>query len=374
MSSGKTRIACDIDFEQPGRQTGSLRLSHSDNLHAYGHIPIPIVQLQGPLDDDAASRGSLQAGSRLGAMQIGATHGPSVLICAGNHGDEYEGQLLIRRLMRELNPAHLQGRLLLLPALNYPAVLAGSRVSPLDDGNMNRAFPGDPDGSPTAAIAHFVDSVLLPRCDVVIDLHAGGVASEYVPCVYLYHRGDSALWARKLAACRAFGLPYTILAGGEDRSLSAAAERHGCLMLATELAGGGSVQRQALELAYQGVLRVLQQCGLLSELPASVPAPAPTRFCKTHDFRYFVTSPRDGLFEPACDLGDAVSAGQLAGYVYALDDPAAEAQALHFQQDGIVLCRRVPARVRRGDYVFHLGAEIPPAVLEVAPDTVSVQV
>ncbi|MCB1716199.1 MAG: hypothetical protein KDK05_13820, partial [Candidatus Competibacteraceae bacterium] len=76
MSSGKTRIACDIDFEQPGRQIGSLRLSHSDNLHAYGHIPIPIVQLQGPLDDDAASRGSLQAGSRLGAMQIGATHGP----------------------------------------------------------------------------------------------------------------------------------------------------------------------------------------------------------------------------------------------------------------------------------------------------------
>ena len=374
MTAKPSRMACDIDFEKPGVQIGSLRLSHSDNQHAYGHIPIPIAQIKGAArEQDARQRATLgatlQADGHLGGMQIGTAGGagPTVLISAGNHGDEYEGQLLIRRLLQELKPEHLHGRLILLPALNYPAVLAGKRVSPLDQGNMNRAFPGDPDGGPTATIAHFVDSVLLPRCQVVIDLHSGGTLSEFVPCVYLYHSGKADLWTRKLEASRAFGLPCTILAGGEDRSLSAAAERHGGLMLATELAGGGAVKTEVLEMAYQGVLRLLQYCQLLVQTPCHVPDPSPTRFCKTPDYSYFVSSMREGIFEPACSLGDRVRPGQLAGHVHALDDPASEPTPLYFQQSGMVICRRVPARVRRGDYVFHLAAEVSSDVLNKAP-------
>ena len=378
MTAKHTRLACDIDFEQPGLQIGSLRLSYSDNQHAYGYIPIPIAQIKGVArEQDARQRATLgatpgatlQADAPLGGMQIGTAGGagPTVLISAGNHGDEYEGQLLIRRLLSELKPEHIHGRLILLPALNYPAVLVGDRVSPLDQGNMNRAFPGDPDGGPTAAIAHFVDTVLLPRCQIVIDLHSGGKLSEFVPCVYLYHSGKASLWSRKLEACRVFGLPYTILADGEDQSLSAAAERHGCLMLATELAGGGAIDTNALELAYHGVLRLLQHCQLLTRTSSGVPDPAPTRFCKTPNHSYFVSSPREGIFEPACSLGDRVKAGQLAGHVHALGDPAAEPTPLYFQQSGMVICRRVPARVRRGDYVFHLGAEVSSEVLNKAP-------
>jgi predicted deacylase len=345
MSTAKTRIACDIDFDKPGLQYGSLRLPHSDNRHAYGYIPVPIAQIKSPKQD-----------------------GPTVLICAGNHGDEYEGQIVIRRLLSDLKSGQLQGRLLLMPALNYPAVKAGQRVSPLDDGNMNRAFPGEPDGGPTAAIAHFVDSVILPQCDVVIDLHSGGIASEFLPCVYLYHAGDAQLWSRKLDACRAFGLPYTVLAGGNDRSLSYAAERHGCLMLATELAGAGTVRLDLLDLALQGLLRVLHQCGLLPVLPDSVPSPTATQFCKSHDAGYFVASPCEGLFEPACILGDAVSTGQVAGWVHALDELDAAPRTLHFEREGIVICRRIPAQVQHGDYVFHLGAPVPPEVVNQIPD------
>jgi len=369
MSRSKTRIACEIDFDKPGFQSANLRLSHSDNRHAYGYLPIPIAQLKGPVDETAA-KSQLQTGATLGGMQIGTpdSAGPTVLICGGNHGDEYEGQLVIRRLLRDLQAEQVQGRLLLMPALNYPAVRAGRRVSPLDDGNMNRAFPGDPDAGPTAAIAHFVDSVILPQCDVVIDLHSGGIASEYLPCVYLYHAGDASLWSRKLAACRAFGLPYTILASGDDRSLSGAAERHGCLILATELAGAGTARRDVLDLAWQGVLRVLHHCGLLPDLPDTVPQATDTQFCKSYDHGYFVASPCEGLFEPACLLGDAVSAGQLAGWVYAFDDPPEIApRALYFERDGIVICRRVPTQVQRGDYVFHLGAPMPPATVEQVP-------
>ncbi len=331
-----TRIGCDLDFDAVGRQIGSLRLSHSDNEHAYANIPVPIAVL-------------------------GGGYGPTVLLTAGNHGDEYEGQLILRRLLREFDPAHLHGQLIILPALNYPAVLAGTRCSPIDGGNMNRAYPGDPDGGPTAAIAYYIETELLPRCDFALDLHSGGTVSEFLPCAFLRLAGDSDFIAAKVAACQAFGAPVTAVVGaGEDRSLSAAADRHGVVMIATELAGGASIDRTALAIGHAGTLRLLQHAGVL----AAAPEPdKPTRFLHTRDAGDFVTAPCAGLFEPACALGDSVSPGQIAGWVHALDDPGRDPVALHFTRPGVVLCRRVPAGVQRGDHVFHLGHDCNPRTL-----------
>lgn len=334
-----TRIGCDLDFDAAGRRIGSLRLSHSDNAHAYATIPVPIAVL-------------------------GGGYGPTVLLTAGNHGDEYEGQLILRRLLRELDPARLHGQLIMLPALNYPAVLAGTRCSPIDGGNMNRAYPGDPDGGPTAAIAHFVETELLPRCDFALDLHSGGSASEFLPCAFLRLAGDSEFMAAKIAACEAFGAPFTAVVGAaEDRSLSAAADRQGVVMIATELAGGASIDRTALAIGYEGTLRLLHHAGVLAAAPES---DRPTRFLHTRDANDFVTAPCTGIFEPACALGDSVSPSQLAGRVYPLDDPEREPVELHFNRPGVVLCRRVPATVRRGDHVFHLGHDCDPHTLSGA--------
>ena len=41
--------------------------------------------------------------------------------------------------------------------------MAGRRTSPIDDGNLNRSFPGDADGTITEQIAYFIEHVLLPR-------------------------------------------------------------------------------------------------------------------------------------------------------------------------------------------------------------------
>ena len=143
MSAETTRIHCSIDLESPGRRVGRLEVRHSDNRHAYGIIPVPIAC-------------------------IGNGRGPTALVSAGNHGDEHEGKILARRLIRELDPERVQGRLIVVPALNYPAVVEDSRVSPIDGGNMNRAFPGDAGGTPTSAIAHYVETVLLLMCDAAL--------------------------------------------------------------------------------------------------------------------------------------------------------------------------------------------------------------
>ena len=154
---------------------GYLGVSHSDNAHAYGIIPVPIVCIRNG-------------------------YGPTVLITAGNHGDEHEGPLIVRRLLNSLDTSSVSGCIIMMPALNYPAVLADTRVSPIDAGNMNRAYPGSADGTPTFSIAHFVESVLLPKCDAALDLHSGGKASEFLPCAFLVRSGSRELMAAKLAA------------------------------------------------------------------------------------------------------------------------------------------------------------------------------
>nr|WP_255564131.1 succinylglutamate desuccinylase/aspartoacylase family protein [Mameliella sp. CS4] len=135
-----------------------MRVPHSTHDSAYGWIGVPIVCLaNGP--------------------------GPTVLMTGGTHGDEYEGQIAVTRLARELDPSDIRGRLILIPALNAPAAEAGRRCSPIDDGNLNRSFPGNPSGTPTEMIAHYVEEVLLPRSDVLIDLHSGGSSLLYPPTV-----------------------------------------------------------------------------------------------------------------------------------------------------------------------------------------------
>ena len=71
------------------------------------------------------------------------------------------------KLIRALEPADVRGRIIILPSANFPAAMAGMRTSPLDEGNLNRSFPGDPYGGPTAQIADYIESVLLPQCDFI---------------------------------------------------------------------------------------------------------------------------------------------------------------------------------------------------------------
>src|SRR5262249_26826412 len=142
-------------------QTGTLRLPHSHNRSAYGHIPIPLM---------VAKRGD----------------GPTVLLGGANHGDEYEGPLVLMQLMRELKLDRLNGRLIIVPALNVPAYHAGTRLSPIDDVNLNRVFPGDRNGSVTMMLAHYIETVLMPLCDYAIDFHSGGSSLDYLPTLFVF--------------------------------------------------------------------------------------------------------------------------------------------------------------------------------------------
>src|SRR5581483_8493501 len=134
---------------------------------------------------------------------------------------------------------------IILPGVNLPAVMAGARVSPLDDVNLNRAFPGDPAGTPTRQIAHYVDSVLFPMADLVHDFHSGGSSLDYLPFASVHHGEDAGVNARGLAALRAFGAPLSVVwRTTPDLSFASyAAMAHGTPCLGGEFGGTGRVSR-----------------------------------------------------------------------------------------------------------------------------------
>ncbi len=331
----KSRLVPEPDLEAPGLQRGFVRLFHSVHRSAYGYIPIPIMVVQNGT-------------------------GPTALFISGTHGDEYEGQVALCNLARTLQPEAIQGRVILLPAANLPAAVAGLRTSPLDDGNLNRLFPGDAAGSPTEQIAYFIEHELVARADVVVDLHSGGSSLHYVSSALMMQDEDPARQARLVALLKAFAAPISYVGHaqpgqGAVTTTSGAALRQGKLALGSELGGSGTLTPAGLRVAERGLRNVLAHMGIL---PPGAAEPGPTRILDVGGPDYFVYAPGPGLVEPLVEPGDTVVAGQPAARIHTPETPWAPAELVHFARDGFVLCKRVPGRTVRGDCLFHLGTDL----------------
>jgi predicted deacylase len=335
MSGADTLIWTDIDYDRDGKQVATLNMEYSVTRSGYGVVPIPIA-----------------------VIKNGA--GPSVLLIAGNHGDEYEGQVILTRLIRSLQPAQIKGRLIILPAANLPAAIEGVRVSPLDGGNLNRSFPGTPLGSPTERIAHYIAEVLMPQCQAFYDLHSGGTSLNYLPYVHAdVPAGDDAasadLAARTAAAMDFINAPIavTLQAGSRPSGIAAeAALRHGLLAISGEFGGAGTISPAGVAVAERGLYRLLAHLGILG-LDARWADRGASRKM-TLDRSMYLFAPTDGVFEPVHQLGAEVSKGDLAGCVYFPEDPVRAPVEVPFGATGLVVCQRAIARVKRGDCLGHL--------------------
>jgi predicted deacylase len=325
------RINCTLDFERDGKHFGSLELGFSDNRHAFACIPVPVVCIKNG-------------------------EGSTLLLSAGNHGDEYEGQVILRRLLHELSASDISGRVILLPALNYPAMLENARVSPLDQGNMNRSFPGIEGGPPTAAIAHYVSSSLLPLADAGIDLHSGGATACYLPSAFLCTADDASMTQRNLELIDAFNAPVTLVVDGRGSAtgFDPVANRAGVPFISTELCGGANVDVEATAIGWRGVRNVMRHLGILD---GEVEAGEPTRFLNGIDGSGYLSAPFSGIFEPCRQLGDEVVAGDIAGRLYSAEEVEREPLELNFDRSGLIMVRRNGARVTRGSHLFMVASE-----------------
>ena len=179
-------ISATLDFEAEGLQHGHLKLPYSHDDSAWGSIMIPLTVVKNGT-------------------------GPTAILTGGNHGDEYEGPIALFDLAQRLAPDEIQGRVIIVPAMNTPAFGAATRTSPIDKGNMNRVFPGRPDGTVTEKIADYFQRGLLPLADTVLDIHSGGKTLEFLPFAAAHVLPDKDQQARSVTAMEAFGAPYSVM-------------------------------------------------------------------------------------------------------------------------------------------------------------------
>jgi N-alpha-acetyl-L-2,4-diaminobutyrate deacetylase len=324
-------IVPTIDLEADGKQHGFLRLPYSRDDSAWGSVMIPITVIK---------NGS----------------GPTALLTGANHGDEYEGPIALQDLALNLEAQDISGRVIIIPAMNYPAFRAGSRTSPIDRGNMNRSFPGKPDGTVTEKIADFFQTVLVPLADVVLDFHSGGKTLDFVPFASAHVLENKQQQEACTAAVRAFNAPYTTIMLEIDNvgMYDTAVEDQGKVFVTTELGGGGTSTARSVAIAKKGVRNVLRHAGILDgevELEPSVSLDMPDGDC-------FVFCEDDGMIEPVADLGETVEQGQVVARVWPTDrtgNPPIEYRA---GRSGVLAARHFPGLVKAGDCLAVVAVEV----------------
>ena len=327
-----------IDFERDGRQAGHLAIPYSVDRSPYYQIRVPILRLKN-----------------------GA--GPSLLLMAGNHGDEYEGELQLGRLMRRLDVSTMRGAVTILPMANLPAVMAAKRCSPFDGGNLNRAFPGDPMGTPTARMAHFLEHDLFPRHDAVLDLHSGGTSMAHLACTLIERQADAARFERSVALMRAMGAGHAFIAdnGPAAPTSMGAAGRAGTIGLSGEFGGGGTVTPESMAFTAAAMDRLLMALGIV-DAPQLSRAPLPTppalQLLSLSRHSQGIYASRRGWFEPAVPLGARVTAGDRAGWYHDLERLELPEEELHFAESGIVISHRLNTDSQAGDCLIQVAEPI----------------
>jgi N2-acetyl-L-2,4-diaminobutanoate deacetylase len=323
-----TPIQPTVDYNADGEQHGFLKLPYSHDTSAWGAVMIPVTVIRNG-------------------------EGPTALLTGGNHGDEYEGPIALSKLAANLRASDVRGRVIIVPFMNFPAFRAGSRTSPIDRGNLNRSFPGRPDGTVTEKIADYFQRYLLPLADYVLDIHAGGRTLDFVPFAAIHVLPDQTQQARCEAAMHAFGAPYSMRMLELDNvgMFDTAVEQAGKVFVSTELGGGGTATVQSVAVAERGVRGFLQHAGVVGRDADGDAVSRTTTLLDMPDGSCYTTSEHDGMLELCKDLGDTVERGEVIARVHDTARTGVAPVEYRTQRGGMLAARHFPGLVRAGDTV-----------------------
>jgi predicted deacylase len=323
-----------IDFELDGKQFGHLAIPHSSNTSAYGKIVVPVVYIRNG-------------------------DGQRALISAGVHGDEFEGQIALRNLSLELVPQEVRGSLIILPMANAPAACSATRVSPIDQLNLNRTFPGDPCGSPTSAIADAIENQLLKGCGFAYDIHSGGSSLLYGAIGVTTKTGSSGADGRRLDLLKSLGLEAGMLlptdgSMGFETSTDGAMLRKGVIGVSAEFGGGGRISEAMLQKCEESIRGFLAHTGIAPRGPA-VAGEKPFEIYDIGNPASLVFSDRVGIFKADVALGASTQPGRPLGRIYDLYDLQAPPKVVRSAMAGTVLALRALPRTEVGDCLVQIG-------------------
>jgi predicted deacylase len=328
-----------IDFDKPGKHHYQVAF-HLDSSWGYSLVPLTVIN--GLRDADGPAP-------------------PGVVAFGGTHGNEWEGQVAVKRLCADLDPEEMRGQVILIPQLSPSACEANRRVSPLDGVNMNRAFPGNPRGSISYRISHFVKTFIFPLVGVVLDIHSGGNEGVFPICTSFHPIPNPRQRAEIARVAELFDTPFILIYSSQMASglLTDEAEAEGKITIGGEFGFAESASIPGTRHAYEGIRNVLRHYGILPGAivkidPSRVSRP---RFIQAPELKDYVACPRNGVWEPVTALGADVTEGQLLGRLHDFADHTSAPLEIRAHRSGVVGMMYFPAVIQKGATLYMLAEE-----------------
>jgi predicted deacylase len=270
--------------------------------------------------------------------------GPAILLSGGMHGDEVNGIEIIRKFLKSGIASQIRrGSIIAMPIINVYGFINFSRDVP-DGKDVNRSFPGNPDGSLASIVAHTMSTCILPEIDFGIDFHTGGASRTNYPQIR-YEEEDEL--AEEVS--RAFAAPFTLHSNVIEGSFRETARSLNKSVMVFE--GGETLRldRKTVEEGLDGIKRVLQYYGMISK--------APKQRQKQRFFRRstWLRADVSGLFRHRKESGQAVKEGLTLGYI---SSPTNEYSVkMNSPVTGHIIGHNNFPLIHKGDALFHIGYE-----------------
>jgi predicted deacylase len=319
----------------------------------------------GPITAPAGGRASgflevpagRDSGTRIPVTIVrGTAPGPTLALIGGTHGSEVAPILALHRVRNQLDPAVLRGTVLIVHVANLPSFLGRTiYYSPVDGKNLNRVYPGNPDGTVSERIAHVITTEIIDRADYLVDMHAGDGNESLRPYTYwnrlgLDPRVDSV--ARELAL--AWGNTHIIVDTSRPRDPARSvytqntAHIRGKPALTTENGWLGEPHPGMIARNVEGVFRLLRYLRMLPGPVEQVDAPVWLTRSQV------LISPETGVWHAAVERGTTVARGAVIGWLTDLfGDRIAEVRAPF---DGEVMYVVATPAMNRGEPVAMIAA------------------
>ncbi|WP_036127531.1 succinylglutamate desuccinylase/aspartoacylase domain-containing protein [Marinobacter nitratireducens] len=273
----------------------------------------------------------------------GAHAGPTLCLTGAVHGDELNGIEIIRRAMYDLEPDKLSGRVVGVPIVNLPGFQQASRYLP-DRRDLNRHFPGSPDGSLADRIAYSLFENIIRHCDMLVDIHTGSLKRTNLPQL----RADMNN-AAVAEFTRGFDRMAVVHSTGSPGMLRNAAVDAGITTVTLEAGESHRIQEHQIEAGVNSLNSLMEKQGMISRMFVWGD-PEPVYYDSD-----WIRTEYGGILFSSVELGDRVTQGEVLGYVA---DPITNAQyPIRSSSDGRIIGMAVDQVVMAGFAAYHIGTE-----------------
>lgn len=291
----------------------------------------------------------------------GARPGPKLALVAGAHGTEYASIIALEKLAQTTAAAELSGTLIIVPLLNTASFLQKvPHLNPVDRKNMNRLYPGKPDGTQTERVSWAITNQVIAKCDYLIDFHGGDLDENLRRYAYWADTGKKDLDDASRAMVLAFGLDHIIIQRNRPTdpnpsgavTITRQAQNMNKPAIAAEAGHAGTTDAGDVASLVQGTVNVMRHLKMLTGTVAAIEHPLWIARATV------VTSEQNGIFYPLVVPEAYVKQGMNIGYVTDFfGDRIADVKA---PVSGVVLYIGAVPSLKKGDNIIDIG--------EIAPE------